>query len=227
MSITTGFPSASTRTWPHRRRQVQQPLLQLVPGVRDPRIAGGCLGEVPQRSVEDHPLAGRTARRSSSVDHGDLAVRGRPVKPHRLQELREPGHDRSGPAPVAREQLLQTLAWKVLDDRKVGRTVGAVTIDETDRRDADAEGVQPRVCGLEDIEPEAGRERVGEVVVALGGGPVVLGDVPQVGDRRRRVVHHQAVHALLTTARDPLDHLQPPSAAQRGPRRTRQLLSRH
>jgi hypothetical protein len=38
--------------------------------------------------------------------------------------------------------------------------VGAVTIDETDRRDANAESVQPRVCSLEQIEPEAGRKLV-------------------------------------------------------------------
>lgn len=105
--------------------------------------------------------------------------------------------------------------------------VSPVAVEETDRRNADAEPVQPRVCGLEQIEPEAGRERVGEVVVVFGRRPVVLGVVPQIGNRSRRVVHYQAVHTLLAAACEPLDPLKPPPATQRGARRSRQLLSRH
>ncbi|MFC7585291.1 hypothetical protein ACFQYP_17340 [Nonomuraea antimicrobica] len=78
------------------------------------------------------------------------------MAPHRPQRFREPGHDRSSRAPVAYEQLLEVLPAKVLNDRKVRRAVGAVTVDETDRRDADAKRVQSRVRGLEQTEPEAG-----------------------------------------------------------------------
>lgn len=99
------------------------------------------------------------------------------MTPHRLQCLSEPGHDRLGRARLTCEKFLQVLALQVLDDREVGRTVSAVAVDETDRRDADAERVQPRVCGLEQADPETGGERVGEVVVALGRRPV--------GSRRR------------------------------------------
>ncbi len=97
---------------------------------------------------------------------------------HGLQRLCEPGHHRSSSAWIPREQLLQALTRKVLDDRKVGRAMSTVAIDETDCWNANAERVQPRVRGLEQIEPETGRERVGEVVVPLGRWPVVFGAVP-------------------------------------------------
>lgn len=45
---------------------------------------------------------------------------------------------------------------------------------EADRRTADTEHVQPRMRGAEQVEPETGRERVGEVVAALGRRPVGL-----------------------------------------------------
>ena len=212
----------------HRRGERAQPLLQPITGTRDPVVPCGRLGEAAQaRSRGRPPSHDVRPRRAAAVDQGHLAVRGCAVAPHHCQRLGEARHRRLRGPRVAGEQVHQVPAGKVLDDGEVGRVVGAVTVDQVDRGDPEAEGVQPRVRGLEQVEPDAGRERVGEVAVAAGGRPVVLGVLPQVGDRRRRVVHRQAVDALRGAAREPLDPLQPSPAAQRGPRRPRQLIPRH
>lgn len=102
------------RARPHRRRQTEQPLLQPVADSRDPRITHRRPGEVPQRTVQNDPLARRPARRTSPVDHGHLAVHGCPMTPHRRERLSEPGHGRGSRARVAREPFsgprLQRLA---------------------------------------------------------------------------------------------------------------------
>lgn len=77
--------------------------------------------------------------------------------------------------------------------------MGAVAVDETDRGDADTERVEPRVRGLEQVEPETGCERVGEVVVALGRRPPPSAARAAPADRSR-------VPALGATSEPPLPH---------------------
>jgi hypothetical protein len=174
------------------------------------------LSKLGQRPVEHDPLARHPRRTAARVDERHLSRRRGPDGGHGGEPVGDHGQGALRCRGILFQQDFEAAARDVLRYRDVRRIQRPGPVREQNLRAADTRRCHAVRRSLEQGEPGRVRERIGRIVGALGKHalPVVLGIVPDIGERRAAVIHRQAVGAFLRTVGKPLYPEQGPVPAE-------------